>query len=699
MPTNEYTITQMDCPTEEQIIRNRLGRVKGVRALEFDLMQRRLRVEHEFESDKPIRDALRSVGMDPSEKAVDLDALHRRQTVVIGLSLALALSSEAVTWVTGNEAGPPTVVMSLAAIALCGYPVLKKAWASVRTLTLNINFLMILAVVGALSMQFLPGGESLWAEAAMVISLFALAEAIESRSLERANRAVRSLMDLTPPTALVRGEDGEFKDALVGEVAVGDTVRVRPGERIAFDGTVVHGDSDVDQAPITGESLPVTKKVGDELFAGTLNGSGSLDYCVTHPAGETMLDRIVATVQDAQAQRAPMQRFVDRFARVYTPAIVGLALLVAVVPPVFGALWRDSIYMGLVLLVVACPCALVISTPVTVVSGLARAARLGVVIKGGVHLENGARVTDVAFDKTGTLTEGRPAVTDVEPIDGASRERVLQVAAAVERRSEHPVAKAIIAAHVGPSVEATGFQSFPGLGASALVEGETYRIGNHRWIHDSGYCSTELESKLARYESQGKTTSVIVRNSTPVAVLAIADVLRETTVEAVGALHAIGVRTHLVTGDNEATASTIACAAGVQSFQSEMLPSEKLDWISALSKTGVVAMVGDGVNDAPALARADIGIAMGFGGNDTAVETADVALMNDDLRTIPAFLRLCRETATVLKQNIFLSVAIKAAFIVVTFLGYATLWMAVFADMGVSLLVVANGMRLLRFRA
>ena len=692
MPTNEYTITQMDCPTEEQIIRNRLGRVKGVRGLEFDLMQRRLRVEHEFESDKPIRDALRSVGMDPSEKAVDLDALHRRQTVVIGAALVLAFLAEAVTWATGKEAGVPTVALAVVSIAICGYPVLKKAWASVRTLTLNINFLMTLAVVGALALGF-------WAEAAMVISLFALAEAIESRSLERANRAVRSLMDLTPPTALVRGEDGEFKDALVGEVAVGDTVRVRPGERIAFDGTVVHGDSDVDQAPITGESLPVTKKLGDELFAGTLNGSGSLDYSVTHPAGETMLDRIVATVQDAQAQRAPMQRFVDRFARVYTPAIVGLALLVAVVPPVFGALWRDSIYMGLVLLVVACPCALVISTPVTVVSGLARAARLGVVIKGGVHLENGARVTDVAFDKTGTLTEGRPAVTDVEPIDGASRERVLQVAAAVESRSEHPVAKAIIAAHLGPSVDATGFQSFPGLGASALVEGETYRIGNHRWIHDSGYCSTELEAKLARYEAQGKTTSVIVRNSTPVAVLAIADVLRETTVEAVSALHAIGVRTHLITGDNEATASTIARASGVQTFQSEMLPSEKLDWISGRSKAGVVAMVGDGVNDAPALARADIGIAMGFGGNDTAVETADVALMNDDLRTIPAFLRLCRATATVLKQNIFLSVAIKGAFIVVTFLGYATLWMAVFADMGVSLLVVANGMRLLRFRA
>jgi Cd2+/Zn2+-exporting ATPase len=692
MPTSEYTITQMDCPTEEQIIRNRLGRVKGVTALQFDLMQRRLKVEHDFETDKLIRDALRSVGMDPAEGAVDRDALNRRQNFLIGAAIVLAFGAEAVTWATGEEAGAPTVAMAVVAILLCGLPVLKKAWASVRTLTLNINFLMTLAVVGAVALQF-------WAEAAMVISLFALAEAIESRSLDRANQAVRSLMDLTPPTALVRGEDGVFAEQLVGEVEVGAIVRVRPGERIAFDGTVSHGGSDVDQAPITGESLPVTKQVGDDLFAGSLNGSGSLDYVVTHPAGDTMLDRIVSTVQEAQSQRAPTQRFVDRFAKVYTPAIVGLAVLVAVVPPLFGGSWGDWLYKGLVLLVVACPCALVISTPVTVVSGLARAARMGLIVKGGVHLENGARITDVAFDKTGTLTKGQPAVTDVEPIDSLSRDQVLQIASAVESRSQHPIAQAIIYAHTGPSVEATGFQSFAGLGAAAVVGGETYRIGNHRWIHESGFCSPALEAKLERYEAQGKTTVVLVRDSTPVAVIAVADVLRETTHDAIAHLHMLGLRTHLITGDNEATARTIAQDAGVQGHKSEMLPEEKLDWISARSAHGVVAMVGDGVNDAPALARADVGIAMGFGGSDTAVETADVALMNEDLRLVPTFIRLCRSTTAVLAQNIWLSVGIKGAFIVLTFMGYATLWMAVFADMGVSLMVVANGMRLLRFRA
>jgi Cd2+/Zn2+-exporting ATPase len=320
------------------------------------------------------------------------------------------------------------------------------------------------------------------------------------------------------------------------------------------------------------------------------------------------------------------------------------------------------------------------------------------VIKGGVYLENGARITHVAFDKTGTLTKGHPAVTDVEPIDTMSIDQVLSIAAAVESRSEHPVAKAIMAANSSAVAHASGFQSFPGLGASAVIDGETYRIGNHRWIHDSGFCSPELEAKLAQYESQGKTTTVLVRGATPVAVIAIADVIRETTPQAIQELHDLGAQTHLLTGDNEATASAIAGAAGVKAHSSEMLPEEKLSRISELSQSGTVAMVGDGVNDAPALARADIGIAMGFGGNDTAVETADVALMNEDLRTIPSYIRLCRETTSILKQNIFFSVGVKAVFMVVTFLGHATLWMAVFADMGVSLLVVANGMRLLRFK-
>ena len=691
METSEYTILQMDCPTEEQIIRNRLARVNGVRSMSFDLVERRLKVEHDLETDRAIRDALKSVGMDPAEKEEDVEARTRVRNALIAVAIVLSLTAEVFDLSSWSARETAATVLSVIAIALCGWPIAKKAWASVRTLTLNISFLMTLAVVGAVALEH-------WAEAAMVISLFALAEAIESRSLEKAHQAVRSLMDLTPAMALV-GTDGTFRETPVGEVRTGATVRVRPGERIAFDGRVTAGGSDVDQAPITGESMPVTKKVGDDVFAGSLNGSGSLDYVVTHAVGDTMLDRIVATVQDAQAHRAPTQRFVDRFARFYTPGVVALAVLVATVPPLFAGDWGGWLYKGLVLLVVACPCALVISTPVTVVSGLARAARLGMVVKGGVHLESGARVTDVAFDKTGTLTLGRLAVTDVEPVDTLNSELVLEIAAAVESRSEHPVAKAVIAAHKGVQTEASDFQSFPGLGASAVIAGETYRIGNHRWIHESGFCSDALEARLEHYEAQGKTAIVLVRNSTPAAVIAVSDVLRETTAAAVRDLHSLGVRTHLITGDNEATARTIAASAGVQGYQSEMLPEEKLRWIDDRAKTGTVAMVGDGVNDAPALARADIGIAMGFGGSDTAVETADVALMNDDVRSVPVFIRLCRATARILAQNIYSSVAIKAGFIVLTFTGHATLWMAVFADMGVSLLVVFNGMRLLRFKA
>ena len=689
MPTNEYTILQMDCPTEEQIIRNRLARVQGVRDLQFDLIDRRLKVEHDLETDRAIREALKSVGMDPSEKEVDVEARNRVRNVLIAIAITFALGAEIVHFLHWDVLSR---VLAATSILLCGWPIAKKAWASVRTFTLNISFLMTLAVVGALAI-----GE--WAEAAMVISLFALAEAIESRSLEKAQQAVRSLMDLTPASALVRGEHGEFHETLAGEVEAGATVRVLPGGRIAFDGTVVAGGSDVDQAAITGESLPVTKQQGDEVFAGTLNGSGSFDYVVTHAAGDTMLDRIVATVQEAQGQRAQTQRFVDRFSRVYTPGVVALAVLVALVPPLFGGAWEAWLYKGLVLLVVACPCALVISTPVTVVSGLARAARMGLIIKGGVHLETGAKVTDVAFDKTGTLTRGQLAVSHVEPLDSLARERVLELAAAVESRSEHPVAKAVIAAHSGPVLVASDFRSFPGLGASAVIEGETYRIGNHRWIHESGFCSDALEAKLERYEAQGQTAIVLVRGESPIAVIAVSDVVREEATEAVRELHAMGVRTHMVTGDNEATAKAIVQSSGIQRYRAEMLPEEKLDFISDLNRSGTVAMVGDGVNDAPALARADVGIAMGFGGSDTAVETADVALMNDDVRLVPTYVRLSRATVRILAQNIVSSVLIKGAFIVLTFTGQATLWMAVFADMGVSLLVVFNGMRLLRFRA
>ena len=692
MTTNEYLIQQMDCPTEEQIIRNRLARVQGVKSMEFDLLERRLTVEHELETDQPIRDALKSVGMDPTVREVDQAAVNRRQNLVLGTALAIALAAEAITWTTLATSASWETGLAVVAIAMSGWPVLKKAWASVKTFTLNINFLMSLATVGAVAL-----GE--WSEASMVIVLFAIAEAVEARSLAHAHEAVRSLMVYAPPTALKRGEDGEFVEVLAGEVENGDVVRVKPGERIAFDGEILAGRSDVDQGPITGESMPVTKAEGDILFAGSLNGSGSLDFVVTHAAGDTMLDRIVATVQHAHSQRAPTQRFVDKFAKVYTPAVVALALLVGTVPPIFLGHFTDWAFKALVMLVIACPCAFVIATPITVVSAIARAARLGMVIKGGAHLERGAHLTDIAFDKTGTLTRGRLAVTDVEPLTGMGEEHVMQIAVAVEQRSEHPIAKAVMSWGDAGGLQAHEFQSFAGLGASAEVDGKRYLIGNHRWIHDSGFCSEELEAKLMQYEAVGKTTVVLTEEETPIAVIAVSDVLRETAPKVIDEIHGLGLRTHLFTGDNEATAKMIAGQANVADYAAELLPEEKLGRIAELSRNGGVAMVGDGINDAPALARADIGIAMGFGGSDTAIETADVALMSDDLASIPLFLRLSRATTSILIQNITAAILIKAIFMVLDFFGLATMWMAVFADMGVSLLVVANGLRLLRFRA
>ncbi|MCH8979097.1 MAG: heavy metal translocating P-type ATPase [Armatimonadetes bacterium] len=689
MKQDQYTITQMDCPTEEQIIRNRLKSLEGVDGLEFDLVNRVLTVQHSLESDGTILLALKSVGMGPS--AEDSSKKDRRH-IVLGVALLLALGAEGIAWSVGADSNPATIVMSLVAIAIGGLGVLKKALVSVRTLTLNINFLMALATAGAVAVGHL-------AEAAMVIVLFAIAELIESHSLDRARNATRSLMDLAPSEALVMGDDGEFSTVATGLVEVGAVVRVRPGERVPFDGELVSGRSDVDQAPITGESMPATKEVGDVVFAGTVNGSGSFDFRVEKTTGDTTLDRIVATVQDAMGKRAPVQRLVDKFARWYTPAVVVLAVLVASVPPLFDGQWSDWVYKALVLLVIACPCALVISTPVSLVSALTRAARMGILIKGGVHIEVGRAITDVALDKTGTLTEGRPRVVDVEPLDTVDRDTSLRLAAAVEARSEHPVAQAIVAA-ADPRTTATDFQSVPGRGAEATVEGRRYRIGNHRWIHELGLCSPDLEERLQHHERQGRTVVVLWGDDGPVALIAVADGLRDSSKSAVAELHRLGIRTHLLTGDNATTAAAIAAQAGIESVHAQLLPEDKVRWVAEMAEGGrTVAMVGDGVNDAPALARADVGVAMGAAGTDAAIETADVALMEDDLAALPRFLRLSRATWSVLWQNIAGSIAIKIVFIVLDFMGLATLWMAVFADMGVSLLVVFNGMRLLKFEA
>jgi Cd2+/Zn2+-exporting ATPase len=720
-----FHVARMDCPTEEQLIRKRFKGMVGIERLEFNLLERELVVTHRGVDEQAMLRALVSLGMEPElrshasltgQAAESLTATGSVPTYPAWLPMALsgvgAVASEGVAWSTGEEASWPVVGLALFTIAAGGRETLRKGIVAVRNRTLNINFLMTVAVIGAVFI-----GQ--WPEAAMVTFLFGLAEMIEGYSLERARNAVRALMELTPETATVRDETGGWNQVEAASVKIGQTVRVRPGERIPLDGRVTAGRSNINQAPITGESIPVEKAKGDPVFAGTVNERGSFEFEVTANQGNTTLARIVRSIQEAQGQRAPTQRFVDQFAQYYTPTVVVLAVLVAVLPPLlFGQPFSPWLYKALVMLVIACPCALVISTPVTVVSGLAAAARKGILVKGGVYLEEGRKLRAVALDKTGTLTHGKPVVTDVVPLNGQAPERVLQLAASLDAHSEHPVASAIVAhwtrADATPAgtaaperlhaVQRSGellpvadFESITGRGVQGRVGGECYYVGNHRLAEEIGVCGRHVEQELERLEGEGKTTVVLASEREVLAVFGVADTLRETSIEAVRELHNLGVRTVMLTGDNQTTADAIARRVGIDDARGNLLPEDKLTAMGELLEQHQhVGMVGDGINDAPALAKATIGFAMGAAGTDTALETADVALMEDDLRKLPAFIRLSRETGEVLAFNISLAIAVKAVFFGLALAGKATLWLAVFADMGASLLVVFNGLRLLR---
>jgi len=695
----QLRIDNMDCPTEERQIRDRLQRMDGIAALDFNLLQRQLGVHHTLADEQPILAALRALGMEASvlpagggatQPPTPASDSHWR----LALAGVAALLAEILDWSGGQENWWPVAALALVAIAASGLGTYRKGLLALKNRNLNINALMTIAVSGAVAI-----GQ--WPEAAMVMVLFALAERIEARSLDRARRAIQSLMALSPPQATVRQADGDWRTVEVAEVAPGAIARVAPGERLALDGVLTAGASSVDQAPITGESMPVEKTVGDTVFAGSINQTGSFEYRVTSAAGDSMLARIIDAVEHAQTSRAPTQRFVDRFARVYTPAVFALALAVALVAPLaFGTAWGDAVYQALVLLVIACPCALVISTPVTIVSALAAAARAGILIKGGVYLEQGKDIRALALDKTGTLTHGRPRLTDCVPLPGTDPERALRLAAALASRSDHPVSSAI-ARHWrelqrGAAPEVDGFTALPGLGVQGDIDGRRHALGNHRLAEQLGRCNPAVEAALKGIEAQGKTAVVLCDQQAALAVIGVADTLRAGSREALQELRTLGAHAVMLTGDNVRTARAIADQLGLDDARGELLPQDKLAAVRELQAGyGLTAMAGDGINDAPALAQADIGFAMGAAGSDTALETADVALMDDDLRKLPAFIRLSRRTATVLKQNIALALGIKAVFLVLALAGMATLWMAVFADMGASLLVVFNGLRLL----
>ena len=611
----------------------------------------------------------------------------------IAAALALAAGAEAAHWMQQDYAG---MALAVVAIALSGLGVYRVGLKDLTRLRLGIHALMAVAVTGA----FLIGQ---WPEAAMVMALYVAAERIEDGAMDRARHAIRQLLQMAPATADVQQPNGSTLSLPVDQVPLGATVRIAPGAHVPLDGTVTHGSSSVNQAPITGESQLADKAAGDPLYAGSVNQQGELLMQVNTPPGDTLIARVVRAVEQAQASKAPIQRFVDRFAAIYTPVVFALAVLLALLaPPLMGWTWTQSTYQALALLVIACPCALVISTPVTVVSALTAAARRGILIKGGSALEAARGLRVVALDKTGTLTTGSPALVQWRALNGADADAVADVAWQLASRSEHPVSRAIAAGL--PAATHNGvqnLQALPGRGVQAEVGGQRWWLGNLRLMREQGLADAALEDALAQQERQGRTVTLLADAQAVRALFAVADPLRGHARQAIAELRALGVHPVVLSGDNPATAQAIAAEAGITDAQDALgglLPQDKLDTLAALQRTrGPTAMAGDGINDAPALAQADVGFAMG-GAHSTgmAMETADVVLMNDDLRRIPDTVRLARRAHAVLWQNITLALGIKAAFFTLALLGMASMWMAVAADMGVSLLVVANGLRLRR---
>ena len=691
-------IPAMDCPTEEGQIRRALEGFADVRGLRFDLPARALTVDAPAASWEAVTAAIHRLGfqtetLSAPPAATDTTKAQRAELVKLVAALAVAIGAELLHFFAPDDMTWRVAGMAVAAvaIALSGLMVFRKGLASLVRGQLNINALMSVAVIGAFAI-----GQ--WPEAAMVMALYSLAELIEARSVERARNAITGLLALSPEQAEVRQPDGQWARVDAKAVPVGATVRVKPGERFALDGTVTAGQGAVDQSPVTGESIPVDKAAGDTVFAGTINQSGSLEFTVTRPAGDTVLAGIIHAVEAAQGQRAPTQRFVDRFAAVYTPAVFVLAVAVAIgTPLLLGWPWLTGVYKALVLLVIACPCALVISTPVTVVSGLAAAARRGILIKGGVHLEQARKLKVLALDKTGTLTEGRPRLVAQQVlVAGMGEAHVLRIARSLAARSDHPVSQAVAAGLPGDALPVEGFGAEMGRGVLGRVDGRDVVLGNHRWVHDRGQCSPELEALMQTHEAQGRTVSLLADGRQVLALFAVADTTKATSREAVAELKALGVRPVMLTGDNPSTAQAIASQVGIADVQANLLPQDKQQAVAALGTQGAVGMVGDGVNDSPSLAAAAVGFSMGAAGTDTAKEAADVLIMNDDLRKVPETIRLSKRTYAVLWQNIALALGIKAVFFVLAVFGSATMWMAVFADMGASLLVVFNGLRLLR---
>jgi Cd2+/Zn2+-exporting ATPase len=709
-----FRVFGMDCAEEVATLKTAVGPVVGGdRHLAFDVLNGRMTILDSAGSvrDAAIVSAVAATGLkaEPWQEGAPpaKDARLGEQKLFTTLSGIFLLAGFAVHVATSpgqsfleimgghHTAGTPLAEQAalLLSVITGARFVAIKAWYSLKRLSPDMNLLMMVAVAGALII-----GE--WFEAATVAFLFALSLLLESWSVGRARNAVSALLDLAPPVVRVKDANG-VREVKAAEVAVGSRFIVRGGDRIALDGRIVAGTSAVNQAPITGESIPVSKEIGDEVFAGTINGDGLLEVESTKAATDTTLARIIRMVSDAHSRRAAVEQWVERFARVYTPAVMVLALLVFVVPPLlFGGAWGAWFYNALVLLVIACPCALVISTPVSIVAALASAARNGVLIKGGTFIELPAKLTALAMDKTGTLTKGEPQVTRVIPLSGHSEEELLQRAGALEARSSHPLAQAVtqyLAMKQVKAVAAEDVKLLPGKGVQGSFNGKTYWLGSWRYVVERGQADDAVAARIAELENAGATTVIIGNEEHLCGIIALADTIRPEAKAILSALHAEGVKeVVMLTGDNRAAANAVAQAVGIDTVRAELLPEQKVEAIDALTKRhAMVAMIGDGVNDAPAMARAHFGIAMGAIGSDAAIETADIALMTDDLSKVPWLIRHSRRAMSIIRQNIVFALGVKALFVALTAFGIATMWGAIAADVGASLLVVGNALRLL----
>ena len=714
----DFRIHGMDCAEECTILRDAVGPVVGGDdKLSFDILRGRMSVTaaHAVAPDAVI-EAVARTGMkaerwtaDDERKAPAEEALARRRRTVLttasGLfgaagfvthavlvgGVAEALGSEGIGVV--HDVPWAARILYLASVVAGTWYILPRALFAARSLRPDMNLLMVIAVVGAMAI-----GE--WFEAPTVAFLFAVSVALEAWSVGRARRAVEALLAIAPDTVRLI-EDGGTREVPAKDAQIGSVFLVKPGERIGLDGVVTRGISSVNQAPITGESLPVSKEPGTPVFAGTINGDGALEIESTKAAGETTLANIIRMVGQAQTRRAAAEQWVDRFARIYTPAVFALAILVAAVPPLFGGAWSEWVYRALVLLVIGCPCALVISTPVSIVAALASAAKHGVLIKGGLYVEAPAKLRAVAMDKTGTLTEGHPAVAEIVARDGHTERDLLAIVSGLEAHSDHPLARAIVARAIAEGVTpapASDFKIVQGKGATGTVDGRPYWLGSHRYLEERGAETPDIHAAIDTLALSGRTVVVVGEDSHVCGFIALADPVRSTARDTVDRLRRAGVE-HVVmlTGDNEPTARAIASQAGISEFRAELLPQDKVTAIEELvAQYGTVAMIGDGINDAPAMARATLGVAMGAAGSDAAIETADIALMADDLSRLPWLVSHSRRAVAIIRQNIAMSIGVKAVFVLLTFAGFASLWAAIAADMGVSLVVIANALRLLR---